>query len=73
MASASVFAVNELENFEPVLSDGNSHALKELVVEEGCVFQLELIAGEGEAIVVDKGGVEVGFGEPGEPVHDVQW
>ncbi|RYR30525.1 hypothetical protein Ahy_B01g055280 isoform B [Arachis hypogaea] len=43
-----------LENLEPVLGNGDSHALEELVVEVSGVFQLELVAGESEAIVVDE-------------------
>lgn len=47
-----------------MLGDGDAHALEELVVEEGGVFWPELVAGEGDAVVVGDGGVEVGSGQP---------
>lgn len=54
-----------------MLGDGDAHALEELVVEEGGVVGFELVAGEDDAVVICEGGVEVGSGEPGEPVHDM--
>lgn len=61
--------LGELEDLEAVLGDGDAHALEELVVEEGYVLSLELVVGEGEAVLVDQGRLEVGLGEPREPVH----
>lgn len=61
--------LGELEDLETVLGDGDAHALEEFVVEEGDVLLLELVVGEGEAVLVHQGGLEVGLGEPREPVH----